>query len=89
MWSVIQHRYIKDSDQNNRPNVVWTGGRYKEACGQAKMNINSHLEMVMVSHNHFPFADVEIDMDNYSAHFFEGGVLVYSIRYEIVEIEDV
>lgn len=84
MWKVIQHRYIKDSDQNNRPNIVWEGGRVKEARGQAKMNINSHLEM-MFNHEHYPLADISIDMDNYSAEFYENGELIYSIRYEVVE----
>lgn len=85
MWKVIQHRYIKGSDQNNRPNVVWEGGRVKEARGQAKMNINSHLDMVMVHHDMFPLADATIDLDNYAAEFYENGELIYSIRYEVVE----
>lgn len=88
MWQVIQHRFIKGSDQNGRPNVIWTGGRYKEAKGQAKSALYSHLEM-LDKHNHFPTCEVEIDlMDNHcEARFYDNG-LQYSIRYEVKEIEN-
>lgn len=86
MWAVIQHRWIKDSDQNGE-NEVWRGGRVKEARGQAKHNLESHLG-VMFEHEHYPDADVEIDEENYTATWTEWGVKIYSIRYEVREVED-
>lgn len=86
-WQVIQHRYIKDSDQNDRPNVVWEGGRVKDARGQAKSNLKSHLEMLM-KHEFFEDADLEIDLENHSAAYWQDGQVIYSIRYDVVSIED-
>jgi hypothetical protein len=83
MWRVIQHRWIRNSDQNF-PNEVWSGTRYKEAKGQAKQNINSHLEMLL-KHEFYEDADWDIDIDNYSAQMIENGEVVYSIRYEVRE----
>lgn len=87
MYSVIQHRWIRDSDQNGS-NKVWGPGRFKEARGQAKSNLNSHLEMIQ-SHDHFPNASMIIHIDVETLQFFanwedEHGLL-YSIRYEVKE----
>jgi hypothetical protein len=82
MWRVVQHRFILGSDQNDRPNIIWTGGRFKEARGQAKSALFSHMEMIE-KHQHFPNADVEI----FTNDRYEDGVLVYGIRYEVEEDE--
>lgn len=86
MWSVIQHRYIKGSERGSGENVVWTGGRHKEALGQAKQNVHSHFEM-MDKHGHFPDSWFFVDMEEFSIRFYDGEEVIYEVRYEVREHE--
>lgn len=87
---VWQHRFIRDSDQNDRPNQVWWGLSRKEAKGQAKSLIMSHMQMVM-DHEHYPDAAVMIEIDKqlevFSAHYYDDDGLVYSIEYKIEVVD--
>jgi len=83
---VWQHRFIRGSDQNDRPNIVWEGISRKDARGQAKSNLMSHLN-VMMEHEHYPDAAVNIEIDKelevFSAQYYDDDGLVYSIDYKI------
>ena len=69
---------------------MWTGTRIKEARGQAKSNLMSHVNMVD-EHGHYPDADVLIEIDKtlplFTAHYYDDDGLIYSIEYK-VEVTD-
>lgn len=89
MWRVLQKRWIRGSSQNIEPaNIVWEGGRKKEAIGQAKANLDSHMEMYE-KHEFFKFNDiihVRGGLLNLCGWIDDYG-LVYMITYEVIEYD--
>ena len=89
MLKIWQRRFIRNSNQNGIDNVVWEGGRIKEARGQCKSLLLSHMEMIH-KHEFFPEAMVEAVIDSelqiYLAEYYDDEGLMYSIRYEIENV---
>lgn len=87
MWQVIQHRWIRNSNQNFS-NLITEVGRKKQAKGELKANLHSHIEML---HKHeydeiFKIEDAIVDWENFSLTLLDEVGPVYEVRYEMVEV---
>ncbi len=84
-WKVIQTRWIRGSE-HNFSNELGEFGRRKQAFGEVKAQLNSHIEM-LVKHE---FNDmVEFDdaiRDDNSITFYLDGEPVYRYTVEAIEV---
>ena len=87
MYRVLQYR-LTPTQVHREPHVIWRGGRWKEARGQAKSAFYSALEMIM-DHKFFGASDYYIDEELFYVILYdETGAETYSIRYEWEEYDD-
>lgn len=86
IWKLFQTRWIRESTLSNS-NLIGEFGRKREANGQAKHQLKSHMEM-MLKHDHYPDLEAEVDWDNYSLTFSDDKGIVYKIQYEVQGVEE-
>ena len=87
MWQVIQHRYIKGNDVVSNP-VGRPHGRRKNARGEAKSNLYSHMEM-MIKHDMFSehWLSAEMNLEDFSITLYDDNhETIYCVSYEYVEV---
>jgi len=87
MWKVIQTRYIRGSTQNF-PNELGQFTRKKQAMGEVKHQLNSHMEMLIKHEAPESYDDCIVqDGDNYkSVSFTDNKGIFYTAKYEVVEV---
>lgn len=89
MFKVIQTRYIRGSTQNF-PNELGQYTRKKQAMGEVKHQLNSHMEMLLKHEAPETYNDCIIqDGENFkSVSFTDDQGIFYTAKYEAVEFQD-
>lgn len=83
MWEVLQSKYIKGTEF--KEDIVWFGSRKKEAIGQCKHNLKSHIE-VMLEHEHYEEFWLNTEIGEYFLIIKnDDGEILYSVEYNAVE----
>lgn len=91
-YRIVQFRYIKDSEHSGENLIKENIGRKKDALGDAKTLLVSHMEM-MEHHEHYieEWLDSEATIDKEKPKFifsiWMGPILIYSIEYKVEEYD--
>ena len=85
MYQVLQQR-LTPTQIHREPVVIWRGGRWKEARGQAKSAFYSALEMI-IHHDYFGADDFYVDEELFVVILYENGKETYSISYTWEEVD--
>lgn len=89
MWKVIQTRHIRGSSQNFS-NELGEFRRKKQAIGEVKHQLNSHVDMLIKHEAPDEYEDVTIvEGETFrEVSFLDGQGVFYSARYEAVEVTE-